>query len=504
MLLPIGREKKIVKRLPIVTVILILTNILAFCLTIRDIDDDTGNRNLNTVRNHLLVMKARFPDVVLDTEAQQMVDDFRKTRPEAWQMVADPNREPMDTWEAVLVDEENPKIEKLQEQVNLLCIEFRDLQNRDNSVLWMYAFHSYHPKYRSYISHQFLHGGFFHLLGNMWMLWLCGVVLEEVWGPYVVLGFYLCAGVFAAAAHGAMNPNSLIPMLGASGSVAGLMGGMLVRYPKLKVKMLFWLFFYWRTFFAPVYILAPLWFVAELFWGGLGERGIAHWAHVGGFAFGAVVALAFDFGRVEKITNPEEPVPVVWKPDTEFLHAAQLLEKRETNTALAILRNYVKKNSNVIDAWELLQQAQIQKNDANEQRQETLPVLIRLYLGVGNDERALLHLREFRRLGGTILPASTWLELARSYERVEQWEIAAREFENLGISYYATDRTSLTALLSAARIYLTKLDRPADANRLYQAAGNSPIPHLEMDAVIKHGISQSAAANTAKSNGVAF
>ena len=494
MLLPIGHEKKTVNRLPIVTVILILTNIIAFFVTFRQVQDDRSTSNLAIVRYHILILKARYDDLVPTPEVQQMVDDFRKYRPEAWKALTAPDRPAMDTWESVLLEDENPKIEKLQVQMNELCMEFTQMQNNDDSVLWLYAYHSYHPKYRSFITHEFLHGGLLHLISNMWMLWLCGVVLEDVWGPYVVLAFYLLAGCFAAAVHGVMNPNSIIPMLGASGSVAGLMGGMLVRYPKLKIKMVFWLFIAPRTFFAPVWILAPIWFLAEVFWGIIGDRGIAHWAHVGGFAFGAVVAVAFDFSRVEKLINAPEPIDTTWKPDAEFHHAQELLNKHEVRTASAILRNYVKRFPDAFEAWVLLLEAQKLQNDIPAQRDETLPGLIRLSLAANQSDDIAFYVREFRHLGGTILPATIWLDLARHYETSEQFDLAARDFEQLGIAYYATDRASLTALMSAARLHLTKLNRPAEAKRLYLAARNSPIPHLELDAAMEHGIAQATTA----------
>lgn len=494
MLLPIGHEKNTVTRLPIVTAILILTNILAFAFTIRLVDDDSATRKLAEIRNHILVLEARYPDLAVNDEVRQMTDDYRKSRPEVWKWISDENRPPADTWEATLLADQNPNPQRLQEEMSELCREFTQLQNNDTSFLWLYAYHSYHPKYRSYISHQFLHGGILHLVGNMWMLYLCGVVLEDVWGPFIVLAFYLIAGICAATFHGLMTPNSIIPMLGASGSIAGLMGAMLARFPKLKIKMAFWFFFIRpHIFYAPVYVLAPAWFLLEILWGVVGDAGVAHWAHVGGFVFGLAVGFAFYFSKVENFINPVEP-DTSWKADEQYLQAQFLLDKRETESAVVVIRKYLQKKPDVIQAWQLLFTAQNLKNDTAAQRDETLPALIRLTLTAKEDESAIEYVREFRKLGGKQLPPSTWLELGRCYERLERWDDAVREYEQVGQNFYASDPASLTALMSAARVLLTKLDRPVDAHRLYEAARNSPLPHLELEQLIQHGLKQSASA----------
>lgn len=495
MLIPIGHEKGTVSRIPIVTIALIITNIIVFLFTIRDINDYDANKQMTTVRMHIVLLKARYNDLVVSPDAQQIVDNLRERYPQYWRRISDPDREPVDKWEQQLADDQRPDMNRLQAEMDSLCKELTQLQDSDTSILWLYAYHSYHPKYRSFVTSQFLHGGILHLLGNMWILWLCGVLIEDAWGPFIVLAFYLVAGVFAAMFHGAIEPHSITPLIGASGSIAGLMGAMLARFPKTKIKMLFWVVIKPYTFFAPVYVLAPLWFLLEIMWGVVGDQGIAHWAHVGGFAFGLCGGFLLSISSIEKWVNPgkeDEDNPMAFE-DAQFNQAETLLEQRHPDAAIAAIRPYLKKNPDSLAGYELLLKAQTWKSDTQGQVNETIPQLIRINGADGNLAGASDYLKQYRTLGGTMLPAPIWLDLCRSYEKYDMLDVAVREYQQLGQSYYATDPISLTALMSAARIMLFKLNRPQDAERLYLAARNSPIPHLELTNVIEQGLKQCAA-----------
>ena len=496
MLLPIGHEKTTVTRLPIVTGILIVVNILIYVLTMGPIADQSTKSNMVTVRTHILILKARYGDLTVTPEVQAMVDEFRKAKPEVWTWLTANDRRPEDAWEAALLMDPDPRPDRLQAQMDDLCAQFTKFSSSDDSILGKYAYHSYKPSPVSYVTHQYLHGSWLHLLGNMWSLYLCGVILEDVWGPFVVLAFYTIAGAFAAFFHGLLTPNSVIPMIGASGAIAGLMGALLIRFPKLNIRMwYFWLFrFRAGTFLAPVYVLIPLWFVIELFYGLMGESGVAHWAHVGGFIFGLVVGVAFYAVKLEEKVINKEAEAQAWEPDHEYLDALDALEQqRDPSACIEIMRNYLKKNPNSLEGWQLIMRAQDWKGDHEAERTQTLPALIRLSLAAGDNTAASQYIEQYRNLGGAQLPATTWLELARKCEKDQQWEAAANEYEQLGQAYYTTDRISLTALMSSARIYLSKLNRTQDAYRLYTAAQNSPIPHLDMDGLIQQGLKQCTA-----------
>ena len=145
------------------------------------------------------------------------------------------------------------------------------------------------------LTSMFLHGGWFHLIGNMWFLWLFGNNVEDSMGRFRYLAFYLLCGVAAAATQTAVSPSSIVPMVGASGAISGVMGAYVVLYPRVRVHMLVILFVFITRIAVPAYLMLGYWFLLQLFGGSMaqGEGGVAFWAHVGGFLAGAALVLAF-------------------------------------------------------------------------------------------------------------------------------------------------------------------------------------------------------------------
>ncbi|MEE8577794.1 MAG: rhomboid family intramembrane serine protease [candidate division Zixibacteria bacterium] len=133
---------------------------------------------------------------------------------------------------------------------------------------------------------MFLHGGWMHLIGNMLFLWIYGNNIEDYLGPIKFLIFYLLAGVLAVALYSLPNLGSQIPLVGASGAIAGVMGAYVVLYPRAEITCL--LFFFFIQFIVlPAKIVLGLWFVLQLFNVLAGSSsGIAYLAHIGGFLFG--------------------------------------------------------------------------------------------------------------------------------------------------------------------------------------------------------------------------
>ena len=140
---------------------------------------------------------------------------------------------------------------------------------------------------------MFLHGGWLHILGNMLFLWIFGDNVEDRLGHLGYLLFYLASGLAASAAHSALSLDDTIPSLGASGAIAGVMGAYLVMFPRARVAVIIpWLWILGASY-VPAVFLIGLWFIMQLFSGlvTMGQaQGVAWWAHVGGFAFGAAVA----------------------------------------------------------------------------------------------------------------------------------------------------------------------------------------------------------------------
>ena len=144
----------------------------------------------------------------------------------------------------------------------------------------------------TFLTSQFLHGGFLHLAGNMWFLWLYGDNMEDELGPLKFLGFYLACGVAAAMGQTLSEPASTIPMVGASGAIAGVMGGYLLLFPKARVDILVIFVVFFRIFPIPAWIVLGLWLAIQVVSGVAtpgGQGGVAYWAHAGGFIAGLIL-----------------------------------------------------------------------------------------------------------------------------------------------------------------------------------------------------------------------
>ncbi len=141
---------------------------------------------------------------------------------------------------------------------------------------------------------MFLHGGWLHLAGNMWYLWIFGDNVEDRLGHVRYLVFYLFAGLVAASLHVAFNPASQLPTVGASGAIAGVLGAYLVAFPRARVVTLVPFFPFFRVMALPAVLVLGFWIVMQFFSGALslgygGGGGVAWWAHIGGFGFGVLM-----------------------------------------------------------------------------------------------------------------------------------------------------------------------------------------------------------------------
>ena len=152
------------------------------------------------------------------------------------------------------------------------------------------------------LTSMFLHGGWLHLLGNMLFLWIFGNNVEDRLGHVPFLLFYLAAGVAAVLAQVAIDPRSEIPLVGASGAIAGALGAYIVLFPGARILSLVFLGFFYQLLEVPAIVVLGFWFALQLLNGvaGLGaetaQGGVAFFAHIGGFVFGIVVGLLLRIG----------------------------------------------------------------------------------------------------------------------------------------------------------------------------------------------------------------
>ena len=144
------------------------------------------------------------------------------------------------------------------------------------------------------ITSMFLHGGWMHIIGNMLFLYIFGDNMEDQLGHLGYLLFYLAGGVAAAFAQMAADPSSTVPMVGASGAIAGVMGGYLLLFPRARVDLALIIFVFFKIITVPAWLMLGLWFGLQLVSGAASEAaggGVAYWAHAGGFIAGVVLIL---------------------------------------------------------------------------------------------------------------------------------------------------------------------------------------------------------------------
>jgi len=268
-----------------------------------------------------------------------------------------------------MLDQLNPQLPEKdilageQEELDLLMADVLEILNEIPIRKWGLI-----PSQKSLttlLSHMFLHAGWMHLFGNLFMFYLCGPFIEDVWGRLIYLSFYLIGGIFSALVYASRFPDSTIPLIGASGAISACMGAFLVRHFKIRIKFFYWVFFFFRgTFYAPTWIMLPIWFLLELFnakvmdaVGAVGGGGVAHWAHIAGFICGVLVALGMKFFKAEEryvAPKLEVRTNITDKSYTLFEEAQQMLKEGKKEDAFVKLVTAVREKPGDPDVVESL------------------------------------------------------------------------------------------------------------------------------------------------------
>ncbi len=249
-----------------------------------------------------------------------------------------------------------------------------------------------------YLTHMFIHGDVFHLAFNMLFLYLSGPLIEDVWGRPFFAAFYLLAGLVSAWLFVQQYPDLAVPLIGASGAVAGVLGAMLVRHPQTRIRLLWFWGFVVRRFSTPAWVVLPVWGAAELLWAwvmdmvapGSGGGGVAHWVHVYGFLFGVAVAGGVQLLGLERLLAPRPP----GEADHALLRAVErALARDRRDDAWKLLAAHVVHTPGDHDAalayWDLAKTLG--------RAREAAPVLLRVVraeLLAHDEEHALAHWRD--------------------------------------------------------------------------------------------------------------
>ncbi len=171
-----------------------------------------------------------------------------------------------------------------------------------------------HANWLTPLTSMFLHGGWFHLIGNLWFLSVFGDNVEDSMGTVRFVAFYLLCGLAAVAAQIASNPDAAVPMIGASGAIGGVMGAYAVLYPRAPVHMIIFFGFVFTRIVVPAVFMLGYWLLLQLLGGipalSADGGGIAFWAHVGGFVAG--VTLIGPFKRTDRVAAHRAQVDYRW------------------------------------------------------------------------------------------------------------------------------------------------------------------------------------------------
>jgi membrane associated rhomboid family serine protease len=234
------------------------------------------------------------------------------------------------------------------------------------------------------LTHMFLHVGWLHLLGNLLFLYLSAPFLEDAWGPRFFAGFYLASGIVAGSFFALRYPGLDAPLVGASGAVAGVMGTFMICHWNRKIRFCYWFGMGFRgTFSSPAWVILPLWFLRELLAAQIMDRvapgsggGVAYWAHVSGFGFGAVLAAGLRLSGWEgKILAAQRDDELTVLDNRNLDRAVENRARGKTDEAWALLAKEVGRNPGNADAVWALWEVAVETGRAREAAPSLLHLL---------------------------------------------------------------------------------------------------------------------------------
>ncbi len=298
------------------------------------------------------------------------------------------------------------------------------------------AFVPARPGVAGLFGHMFLHGDLWHLLGNLLMLFITAPFLEDVYGRLLFAALFLVGGLFAAGAHAIATLYPEVPLVGASGALAVVMGAFLVRLGRAHIRFLFLPILFIPAlrfrFALPAFVVLPLWFVEQVVSARLApDAPIAWWAHIGGFAFGVAAAFAVRLLRVEeRWINPAIEGKIGWSQDPALLKASDARAAGAFATARNSARTVLAKDPGNVDAWRSLLDTEIASGRQAEASSAATRLLER-YVATEERELAVALVDEVREALLAELPARFFLAAATARERSGDSEAAYAELESL-------------------------------------------------------------------------
>jgi membrane associated rhomboid family serine protease len=447
---PVGSEEG-VRRLPYITIGLIALNTIIYLITSMAVSRQMDR--LVDLDRELREIETRYMYQLLENDPRALTNyDYEKVR----EQILDGDIIPVgskdyDTWSRL----------------------YNDFQTTKNNIVYeKYGLKPSKFDFIKVITSMFIHAGFLHLFFNMLYLWLVGCNIEDDWSWPIFLGLYLISGFFAVLLHTLMSPQSTIPLVGASGAIAGIMGAFMVRHFKTKVRFAYfiWLLFtrpYVGTFAIYAGIALPLWFLIELACAPVGgDSGTAHWAHIGGFVFGALVGAAMKYLHLEKkyVAPMVEDSFEKLKMSFSMREATRKMDEGNIDEAIPLLLATIREEPDNVDAPLILARIYGEQGKTNEAVSMYNTALDRMIID-GNIE-ALRACYEEAKEKGLIekLSEKNIYQSAVLFEKKERFADAVKSY-GMYIALFPIGKVRAKALCRTYILFKHKLKQPSLAEQ---------------------------------------
>ena len=388
MFIPIGLDKDEVRRTPWVTWTLIASNVLIF-LVLWIAQSGSGlparfEEQSKAVFDYL----SSHPYLEIPPElGSRLGEEDLQRLARARQEMAKSRATPPE-WEIALRQKE------LDDMVRALLATARE------SPLTRWGFVPAKPNALHYLTSMFVHAGWAHLAGNMIFLFVTGPFVEDAYGRILYPILYLASGVVGDLLHAAHNPESLVPTVGASGAISGIMGAFLVRYLKRRIIFLWMPFFpfpwFSRQFRIPAFFYLPFWFLTQILVSSISteDSRVASWAHIGGFVFGVVFALVIGMSGLErKWIEPAIAAEVGGPGDSDLIHAVESGARGDFAEARRATDRVLARDPRNLDARRYAYDVALERNDPSDVGAQASR-LLDAYLQDGQEELAGSFIRE--------------------------------------------------------------------------------------------------------------
>lgn len=462
LIIPIGQEHDEVRRQPWVSYTIIAANVVLFLfLWIASIRSEVPER-FETKAREVTEYIVRNPYLIVPPE---LVPFYGRRALDMLEPIRAASRPPVD-W----------VVRRQQQKLNALAAELFAIARE--LPLLQHGFVPARPDPFAALSSMFVHAGIIHLVGNLLFFFATGPFLEDVFGRPLFAALYLLSGAAALVAHTWQNPGSLAPVVGASGAVAGVMGAFLVRLRTSRIRFLCvpilllpWIRF---RFLVPAFVFLPLWFIAQfLLATTLAEPGgVALWAHVGGFAFGAVAALLVVALRLEKKwIHPAIERQVSWNQNAGLVDAMEARERGDLAGARRLTEQALRQDPSNVDAQRFACDLALEAYDWAGFGREAAR-LLELHVARGENELARQLIAEAPSHAHAALPFRFHQRAAAFLDKTGDVEWATRFYREIA-THHAAEPGSLRALLRLSEI-LQKDGDVAGARELVKLAREHP------------------------------